>query len=811
MQAFRVDARRHQRHDHARHSLRGTLQIAVALAGALAQASDAGDDSSDPDDEALEWGDCEYELGSESGRPRSKSLSSRARRDEWMPGMGAALAARIRAAAGGPESCVRGRPAALDALSEFLGSAAWKPAGAGLLLVLGEPGSGKSEIARECRRLADFAELPYLAASGDALEVPFHAFGNLLWYLVDLANSNKVRSRSSSCGETEYATDAKTEGEAKPADTTYAGGGALGGPPKSKSEIADQATPLPASATRTESVQTCASRLITAIDPALASSHNCAILTEALLLSLPEGGPNCSDRQQGESATGTSGEAALMFLGELIAAVLRGLRAILVAEDLHHMDSLSVRLIRNLALRSGTSILATSRSLHAVSEQLSALKFSPRSKTLTLSPLSPGDARQVLALQLNVKDPELIPTWLALALCTAAQGNAFAISEIAHYMVRRELLKVRGGNPWTGEGPSVEVHASVRADADKGGLSIVPDTLERLIVSRLEGLPAFVANVAKRCSVLGARFSVPLALYALAEDSEDAALIDALVQLEAAGIFRRLDMASSSAATSTGRTLLCSRSLRKFAIDRQCGYNRISLASEWRKLSGLLHVDVAAEAAYHAGAYIEAADLCQRALSVFDAERPSLPAEVQAIQDLAAARRLAILSDCHFRMGHFAAALKTGNRLLGLLGLPTADQAPVFWETGILDESSKRAILLEFLPVMFHALHNDSDPLAALYYSVKHAELAMGSSNPSHFVEGCTLMGAVTFSTGKHKQMARWFGAAEAALASGGVSLRADEIFTVDRMMASFFSADLADAERRADEAVPKVQRQRQR
>eukprot|EP00741_Cyanophora_paradoxa_P025228 tig00000350_g24352.t1 len=991
VQAFRVTARRQRSAGLARHSVRGTRPNAsvIALAQAVVGSFRDGElEALEPPewgDDPSDWGDVEYEPTPEADREggtdresgasgsRSKSFSMRRRRSLFIDqadsqsrsgpsdsgsgqrrgsvssnSMGAQLVARIRAAAGGPESSVQGRPAALDALSEFLAGAAWKPSGAGLLLVLGEAGSGKSEIARECRRLADFVEIPYLVASGDSLETsrPFQAFGDLLWHLVSLVDKEGTPRPANEINivpNTEPETH--SEHEAEPGARKFAAGDALGAsvsrtvvkplsslltsygggevqealstapsPQRRLSNAAEASSSsrdaavsvsllptgmpapaafgastaftsrgasrrgsdrttasalrksslasyrraslpralVPTSATRDAGLRASAARLIASVDPALATSRNCAILQETLMLSSPEGTPR-DWRQEDSVATG---EAALVFLGDLVAAILKSLKAVLIAEDLHCMDSLSLRLIRNLSALSGTSILATSRSLESTPDQLSALQHSPRTRSLTLSALSPEDAREVLAHQLKVDDPQLIPSWLARCLCDAAHGNAFAICEIVQYMLRHQLLKVRSSNGWTGEGSAVDVDPSIRSEAEKGRLGVVPDTLERLIVSRLDGLPASVANVAKRCSVLGARFPVPLAVYVLADDANEAAVVGALAQLEGAGILHRLDSTSTSAGSGAygfAQSIVSEVCYRIIAEhDRQRLHGRAFdwlaqtigggalsgraaiFAHHWlrsgRKLSGLPHVDMAAESAFRAGAYIEAASLCRRAMSVYDAERPSMPGALRAGQDMAAARRMVLLSECDLRMGRVASALEIGNRLLVLLGLPTADQAPILWGTasaiarvlrrgpkravsrtkfkdagaGVLNASTRRSVLLEFLPVLFYVLQNDSDPLGALYYSAMHAELAVESPNLSHYVEGCTLMAAAASAVGLRKQTRRWLGAAEAALAGGGVSLRADEVFTIDRMMASILAGDFAEAERLADEAIAK-------
>eukprot|EP00741_Cyanophora_paradoxa_P007447 tig00000128_g7202.t1 len=616
--------------------------------------------------------------GSGSG---SGSLKRRLGRSSSTPALAAQLAARLRAEAASRRSRLRGRPAAADALAD----------GGGVLLVTGEGGAGKSAVGRECRRLADAVEIPYLAACGDPLESsrPFHAFGGLLCYLVDLLDPARPASaapprppprappacRSSppqaagrggaggegpaSDGESEtpvgsYASEAlpcrpparlrgltwrrrrrrQARARAAPRRAPCRAAAwrprrplpALAAPGAGTAGDAIAVMSLPVAARPVPSQYSRAGRFIGAVDPTLATPANAAALEELLQLESDEEGGEGEGRAPSSQAPrpqapplflSRSAEGALAFLSDLLAAALRALRAVLIAEDGHAMDSASLRLLANLAAAPGVSVLVTARPGPPLDADLAALRSLGRARALELAPLSPDQSAELLAGKLGVA-AEAVPRALAEALCEAARGNAFAISEMAGYLVRRGLLAVRAG-------PALEVARGVLEAAGEGPTGASP--------ARGGCSPA------PACSgqALGPRFAVALAVHVLGEDAEEAALLEDLRTVRPAAASRAAPAPPQRARRRAGRQLEGARGFVAEALYRMLGegdrqrLHRRAVAwltsdaaaaatapppappSSPARVAGLEHVDGAAERAHRIGAFAEAAALARQA------------------------------------------------------------------------------------------------------------------------------------------------------------------------------------------------------
>eukprot|EP00741_Cyanophora_paradoxa_P001101 tig00000459_g1061.t1 len=333
-----------------------------------------------------------------------------------------------------------------------------------------------------------------------------------------------------------------------------------------------------------------ARRFLFAINPHLATRANAALLEQLLPSSGAERLP-LSPHGHGHAYHGHAHATRpephnqagiLLLMTSVFKAVLRSLRAVLVVEDLHLLDSASVRLVENLAHSSGSSILVTCRSnLAKVGDNVA---MCPRTRNVELSPLTPEETAQVVGMHLNI-NPGQIPPWFAASLCDQARGNPFAVSEIVSFLSRRELLRVTPGDPDGGdeEGatprpgaapgsgtlgaagesrrPSSAKHAESRkasmaggsgagqypvlhideslGDADRRNRLPVPDSLERLILSRLDALPPVAALACKLFSVLGTRFTLGMAMEVLSNDIDPPALIHCFHTLEAARLIGR--------------------------------------------------------------------------------------------------------------------------------------------------------------------------------------------------------------------------------------------------------------------------------
>ena len=171
---------------------------------------------------------------------------------------------------------------------------------------------------------------------------------------------------------------------------------------------------------------------------------------------------------------------------------------VLVLEDLHWIDSSSAVLIQELALLANSApvllCLVSRPDLDAsfFKPQRIASACTGRFQELDLRPLSPGESRKLVARLLGSAQ---LPAGLERIVENRAEGNPFFVQEIL-----RSLIASR----------------SIEED-DKGGWRLagqsdlaVPDTLQGIIASRVDRLPAEAGKLIRLSSVVGRSFPVSL-------------------------------------------------------------------------------------------------------------------------------------------------------------------------------------------------------------------------------------------------------------------------------------------------------------
>jgi adenylate cyclase len=194
---------------------------------------------------------------------------------------------------------------------------------------------------------------------------------------------------------------------------------------------------------------------------------------------------------------------------------------VLVVEDAHWADAASIELLCAMADRladrpllvvfasrpdPALAALATGRATHTV---------------IHLDPLSASDGQALLGALFDASAGEL-PAGLGELLARRAGGNPFYLEELVRELIADGVLVHEGGR-WTFRGGA--------AAAD------VPLTVQGLILSRLDRLPASARRIAQEAAIQGAEFDRRV-LERVAGDA--AACESALAHLREAGLVREV-------------------------------------------------------------------------------------------------------------------------------------------------------------------------------------------------------------------------------------------------------------------------------
>ncbi|MFN8495835.1 MAG: tetratricopeptide repeat protein [Caldilineaceae bacterium] len=179
----------------------------------------------------------------------------------------------------------------------------------------------------------------------------------------------------------------------------------------------------------------------------------------------------------------------------LIGALARVQPLVLVFEDLHWADALSVDLITALLEKLATLpllLLCVYRPEAAQADNrlanVALHRCPERFTELRVRELTPQQSRQLVASLLAI---EALPTGLREIILTKAQGNPFFLEEIVRVLIDN--------------GQIYRVGATWQASATLDNFT-VPDTLENIILRRLDQLPTAMRQVLQMAAVLGRLF-----------------------------------------------------------------------------------------------------------------------------------------------------------------------------------------------------------------------------------------------------------------------------------------------------------------
>lgn len=183
-------------------------------------------------------------------------------------------------------------------------------------------------------------------------------------------------------------------------------------------------------------------------------------------------------------------------------------------EDAHWIDDASLRLIEYLCERFvETSILVLL--LSRTRETLAALEQLPQFNILELAPLSTDGLRDLLRTKLDLPEPDL---YLEDQILDKAEGNPFYIESIVRNLREQGVLGDAGTS-------------SSRLRADTRGI-LLPDTLQDLILARIDQLDENHRTILRIASVIGRVFSYELMKVLLPDTLKVSALGDILTHLE---------------------------------------------------------------------------------------------------------------------------------------------------------------------------------------------------------------------------------------------------------------------------------------
>ena len=204
-------------------------------------------------------------------------------------------------------------------------------------------------------------------------------------------------------------------------------------------------------------------------------------------------------------------------LNQLFLDLARRSHVVLFLDDLHWADSSTVALLGYLArhtISPSFRLIATTRPVASGStleRLLQALNYEQRVWRSSLSALALSDI-QVLARQVGFQDSDLVSNWLI----RHTEGNPYFLTE---------LIRHAHNEGWLGRKPKVDI-TSLTAS------TVIPQTIQNLIESRLSGLSDNARRILELAAVLGREFPFEMIVQALPQS--EGAILDALDELRTA-------------------------------------------------------------------------------------------------------------------------------------------------------------------------------------------------------------------------------------------------------------------------------------
>ncbi len=234
----------------------------------------------------------------------------------------------------------------------------------------------------------------------------------------------------------------------------------------------------------------------------LAHSEDVAVLAEILAVTSP------IDLPQAQVEPRALQRRIVRLLGRLLARRAVHQPLIVILDDLHWADDASLDVLDQFAggfERLPVLLIALFRS---------ETSWQPpwwnrqNHRWLRLASLGEAESASLLAALFA---PEVVPPALSRAILDRAGGNPFFLRELT--------LAVR--------------ESATSASAEAASPALLPSTVQRLILTRMDALPEAARRVLSMAAVAGDQVDVEVLAAALAETGGDAALDEGLLQLEA--------------------------------------------------------------------------------------------------------------------------------------------------------------------------------------------------------------------------------------------------------------------------------------
>jgi class 3 adenylate cyclase/tetratricopeptide (TPR) repeat protein len=194
-------------------------------------------------------------------------------------------------------------------------------------------------------------------------------------------------------------------------------------------------------------------------------------------------------------------QQTFLAIRELLIALAQGKPLVLILEDIHWIDNLSLELLTFLQSsieQAPLLIYANSRPDEGVAaqqlEKLGNEMYAEHFVRVPLAPLSHADSIALVDLLLTIHE---LPEHLRHLIPERAEGNPFYLEEIIRMLIDRGIIR------------RAESHWEMTPDANLDTLQ-VPATLQGLILTRVDHLSEDARQTAQCASVIGRDFALAL-------------------------------------------------------------------------------------------------------------------------------------------------------------------------------------------------------------------------------------------------------------------------------------------------------------
>ena len=202
-------------------------------------------------------------------------------------------------------------------------------------------------------------------------------------------------------------------------------------------------------------------------------------------------------------------------LTELVAATARRRPTVMVCDDLHWADDASVDVLLPLVTRLRDSpvlwVLASRSERDVPGRRLIGAADEVFGEALVRLRLRALAAEDVGRLVANLLEIATLPSTARDLILERAEGNPLFVEEIIRMLIDREAIEYRDGR-WLATDKVLGVE--------------VPDTLQGLLLARIDGLPAASRRLLHVASVIGRTFAVRVLARVSADPSGDESMPD---------------------------------------------------------------------------------------------------------------------------------------------------------------------------------------------------------------------------------------------------------------------------------------------